>query len=85
MDYFKDLLATFLDLDHGRNLIVYGKVRQLSEFIKNIRDVTIPFFPSRYRYRYLGSGYPIPRPILSTDSIPGCVFGYTVVCTSSPV
>ena len=34
------------------------------------RDVPIPFFPSRYRFRYLDSGY---RPIPSTDPIPGCV------------
>ncbi len=36
MDYFTDLLATFLDLDRGRILAVYGKVRELSDSIKNI-------------------------------------------------
>ncbi len=46
------------------------------------RDVPIPFFPSRYRLRYLGSGY---RPIPSTDPIPRYVSGYTALCTTSPV
>ncbi len=36
MDYFNDLLATFLDLDRGNYIVVYGRVRELSEFIKNI-------------------------------------------------
>ncbi len=36
MDYFKDVLATFLDFDRGSILAVYGRVRELSEFIKNI-------------------------------------------------
>ncbi len=36
MDYFNDVLTTFLDLDHFRILAVYGRVRELSEFIKNI-------------------------------------------------
>ncbi len=36
MDYFNDVLATFLDLDCVRIFAVYGRVRQLSEFIKNI-------------------------------------------------
>ncbi len=36
MDYFNDLLATFLSLDRVRILAVYGRVRKLSEFIKNI-------------------------------------------------
>lgn len=40
------------------------------------RDVPIPFFPSQYRFRYLGSGY---QPILSTDPIPGRVSVYTAV------
>ncbi len=48
----------------------------------DIRDVPIPCFPSRYRFRYLGSGY---RPIPSTDPIPGYVSGYTALCTISPV
>ncbi len=34
MDYFTDVLATFLDLDHGNYIAVY--VRELSEFNKNI-------------------------------------------------
>ncbi len=36
MDYFNDLLGTFLSLDHVRILAVYGRIRELSEFIKNI-------------------------------------------------
>ncbi len=36
MDYFNDLLATFLSLDGGSMLAVYGRVRELSDFIKNI-------------------------------------------------
>ncbi len=36
MDYFNDVLTTFLDLDHFRILAVYERVRELSEFIKNI-------------------------------------------------
>ncbi len=36
MDYFNDLLATYLSVDHVRNLAVYERVRELSEFIKNI-------------------------------------------------
>ncbi len=35
MDYFNDLLATFLSLDLVRILAVYGRVRKLSDFIKN--------------------------------------------------
>ncbi len=33
MDYFTDLLATFLDLDHGNYIAVYGRVRELPESI----------------------------------------------------
>ncbi len=36
MDYFTDVLATFLDLDRGNYIAVYGRVRELSEFIQNI-------------------------------------------------
>ncbi len=36
MDYFNDLLATFLSLDQVRILAIYGRVWELSEFIKNI-------------------------------------------------
>ncbi len=36
MDYFNDLLATFLSFDCVRILAVYGRVRELSEWIKNI-------------------------------------------------
>ncbi len=33
---FTDLLAMFLDLDHVRTLAVSGRVRELSDSIKNI-------------------------------------------------
>ncbi len=33
MDYFTDLLATFLDVDRGNIIAVYGRVRELSECI----------------------------------------------------
>ncbi len=36
MDYFNDLLAMFLDLDRVNYIAVYGRVRALSECIKNI-------------------------------------------------
>ncbi len=36
MDYFNDVLATFLDLDRGGIIVVYRWVREHSEFIKNI-------------------------------------------------
>ncbi len=36
MDYFNDVHATFLSLDRVRILAVYGRVRELSECIKNI-------------------------------------------------
>ncbi len=36
MDYFNDLLATFLDVDRVNYIAVYRKVRELSECIKNI-------------------------------------------------
>ncbi len=36
IDYFTDLLAMFLDLDRVRILAVYGRVRELSDSIKNI-------------------------------------------------
>ncbi len=36
MDYFNDVLATFLELDQVRTLAVYGRVRELLECIKNI-------------------------------------------------
>ncbi len=36
MDYFTDLLATFLDLKHGNYIAVFGRGRELSERIKNI-------------------------------------------------
>ncbi len=34
MDYFSDVLSTFLCLDRGSILAVYGRVRELSDFIK---------------------------------------------------
>ncbi len=36
MDYFTDLLATFLCLDHGSSLAVYERVKELMDFIKSI-------------------------------------------------
>ncbi len=36
MDYFTDVLATFLDINRVNYIAVYGRVRELSEFIKNI-------------------------------------------------
>ncbi len=36
MDYFNDVLAMFLSHDPVRILTVSGRVRELSEFIKNI-------------------------------------------------
>ncbi len=36
MDCFTNLLAMFLDLDRVRTLAVYGRVRELSDSIKNI-------------------------------------------------
>ncbi len=36
MDYFVDHLGTFLCLDRGSSLAVYGRVREPSDFIKNI-------------------------------------------------
>ncbi len=36
VDYFTDLLATFLDVDRVNYIAVYGRVRELSECIKNI-------------------------------------------------
>ncbi len=36
MDYFTILLATFLDVDRGNYIALYGRVRELSECIKNI-------------------------------------------------
>ncbi len=36
MDYLNDVFATFLSLDRVSTLAVYGRVRELSEFITNI-------------------------------------------------
>ncbi len=36
MDYFNNVLATFLSLDRVRILAVYVRVRELLEFIQNI-------------------------------------------------
>jgi len=36
MDYFTDVLTTFLDLDRGSTLGVYERVKELSVCIKNI-------------------------------------------------
>ncbi len=35
MDYFNDVLTTFLDHDHVRIRAVYGRVRELLELIQN--------------------------------------------------
>ncbi len=35
MDYFNDILATFLDLDRVNYIAVYERVRELSEFVNN--------------------------------------------------
>ncbi len=36
MDYFVDHVGTFLGLERGSTLAVYARVRELSNFIKNI-------------------------------------------------
>ncbi len=36
MDYFTDVLTTFLCVDRGNIVAVYGRVRELSDSIKNI-------------------------------------------------
>ncbi len=36
MIYLNDVLATFLSFDRGRILAVYGRIREFSDFIKNI-------------------------------------------------
>ncbi len=36
MDYFNDVLVTFLSLDRVRILAVYKRVRELSDLIKHI-------------------------------------------------
>ncbi len=36
MDYFTDLFAVFLDLDRVNYIAMYGRVRELSDFIKNV-------------------------------------------------
>ena len=36
MDYLNNVLATFLSLDCGSILAVYGRDKELSEFIRNI-------------------------------------------------
>ncbi len=35
-DYFTDVRTTFLCFDRGGTLAFYGRVRKLSDFIKNI-------------------------------------------------
>ncbi len=39
MDYLNDVFAMFLSLDRVRILAVYGRVTELSEFIKNNRNL----------------------------------------------
>ncbi len=36
MNYYTDVLAMFLDLDRVMTIAVYGRVRELSDLIKNI-------------------------------------------------
>ncbi len=36
MDYFNDVLTTFLGLEPGSCVAVYGVVRKLSDLIKNL-------------------------------------------------
>ncbi len=36
MDYFNDVLTTFLDLERGSCVAAYGRDRKLSDFKKNI-------------------------------------------------
>ncbi len=36
MDYFNDVLTMFLSLGRVRMLAVYGRIRELSDLIKNI-------------------------------------------------
>ncbi len=53
MDYFTDVLATFLDLDSVNYIAVYGRVRELSEFINykdNYKDNDISVHTSK-QYR----------------------------------
>ncbi len=41
MEYFTDLLGTFLDLDRGNYIAVYGRVIELSECFKNILNCVL--------------------------------------------
>ncbi len=36
MDYFNDVLDIFMDLDHSSIFAVYGRLSELSKFMKNI-------------------------------------------------
>jgi len=36
MDYFNDVFTTFLGLESGHYIDVYGGIRKFSDFIKNI-------------------------------------------------
>ncbi len=36
MGYFNDVLTTFLGIKCGSSIAVYGRVRELSDFIENI-------------------------------------------------
>ncbi len=51
MDYFNDVLAMFLGLEHVSCVAVYGGFRKLSDFIKNILicdlKKTLTFFVSK--------------------------------------
>ncbi len=41
MDYFNNVLIMFLDLEHFSYVAVYGRVRKLSDLIRNIL-ISIP-------------------------------------------
>ncbi len=75
MDYFNDVLATFQSLDRVRILAVDGRVRELSEFIKNI----LIFFCSEHEWRSYRFGTTWGQVI--NDSI--YIFGWTIPLIST--
>ncbi len=50
MDYFTGLLATVLDVDRVNYIAVYGRVRQLSECIKQYLNLCSEDKQSFYRF-----------------------------------
>ncbi len=50
MDYFTDLLATFLDVDGVNYIAVYGRVRELSECIRHILICVLKTNKAVYRF-----------------------------------